>query len=79
MTSERFEDLIRENAVQLFGKKFLAIRKIEECFYTVTRTEDFVIDWVNSQTERILAVSCCSGHGFKFCAILGKVIADVAK
>ena len=78
MTSERFENLVRENAVQLFGKKFLEIKKIEECFYTVTRTEDFVLDWVNSESEKILAVSCCSGHGFKFCPILGKVAADVA-
>ena len=43
----------------------------------MTRTEDFVIDWVNPQTEKVLIVSCCSGHGFKFAPVLGKVISDV--
>ena len=48
----------------------------EKCYYTTTRTTDFLIDWTD-QHENVLIVSPCSGHGFKFSPIIGKIVADL--
>jgi sarcosine oxidase len=52
------------------------LKKYEKCYYTVTKTEDFVIDW-SDQNQNILIVSPCSGHGFKFGPIIGNIVADL--
>ena len=41
------------------------------CLYTVTADERFVIEAV----EGALVLSCCSGHGFKFGALVGEQVA----
>ncbi len=43
------------------------------CFYTVTEDERFLAERVG----RALVVSACSGHGFKFGALLGERTADL--
>jgi sarcosine oxidase len=43
------------------------------CLYTTTATEDFVIDRVGP----IVVASPCSGHGFKFAPLVGRMIAGV--
>ena len=50
--------------------------KIEKCYFTFTKSEDFIIDWTD-ENENILAISPCSGHGFKFSPVIGKIIADL--
>lgn len=45
------------------------------CFYTVEPRESFVFH----QQERLVAVSACSGHGFKFGAIIGKAAAALVQ
>jgi sarcosine oxidase len=44
------------------------------CLYTNTATEDFVLDRVGP----IVVASACSGHGFKFAPLIGRMIADLA-
>lgn len=44
------------------------------CTYTRTPTDDFLVDRVG----RVVIASPCSGHGFKFTPVLGKMIADLA-
>ncbi|WP_436533316.1 FAD-dependent oxidoreductase [Actinoplanes sp. HUAS TT8] len=44
------------------------------CVFTVTPTEDFVIDTIGPFT----VASPCSGHGAKFAPLLGSIIADSA-
>lgn len=44
------------------------------CLYTNTATEDFVLDRVGP----IVVVSPCSGHGFKFAPLIGRMVADLA-
>lgn len=41
------------------------------CFYTVEPRESFVFH----QQDKLLAVSACSGHGFKFGSVIGKAAA----
>lgn len=46
------------------------------CLYTNTPDEDFIIDAAPG-LPGVLLVSGCSGHGFKFTALLGKIAADL--
>jgi len=47
------------------------------CRYTLTPDEDFVLDrW--SGDPRVVIASACSGHGFKFGALFGAALADLA-
>jgi sarcosine oxidase len=43
------------------------------CLYTTTATEDFVID----RAGPVVVASPCSGHGFKFSPLVGRMIAEV--
>ncbi|HZW47020.1 MAG TPA: N-methyl-L-tryptophan oxidase [Microvirga sp.] len=45
------------------------------CLYTVTPDSNFLIDW-HQESDRILVVSPCSGHGFKHSAAIGEVAAQ---
>jgi sarcosine oxidase len=47
------------------------------CLYTVTPDEDFIID-LHPGDPRVAIASACSGHGFKFGAVLGGALADLA-
>lgn len=49
----------------------------EACHYTLTPDSDFIID-SHPRHRRIVIVSPCSGHGFKFAPLLGQAIADLA-
>lgn len=44
------------------------------CLYTMTPTEDFLID----RRGPLIVNSSCSGHGFKFAPLIGRMIADLA-
>ncbi|MFL5736903.1 MAG: N-methyl-L-tryptophan oxidase [Actinomycetota bacterium] len=46
----------------------------ETCLYTNTPDEDFVIDRVGP----VIISSACSGHGFKFTPLIGRILADLA-
>jgi sarcosine oxidase len=48
--------------------------RVETCLYTNTADEDFVIDRV----EQVVVGSACSGHGFKFAPLVGRLLADLA-
>lgn len=60
----------RERMPDLSGEVVAA----NTCLYTNTPDKDFVI----GQTRDIVYVSGCSGHGFKFTVLLGKIAADLA-
>jgi sarcosine oxidase len=46
------------------------------CLYTVTPDSGFIVDTLPGQ-DRVLAVSACSGHGFKHSAAMGEALAQV--
>ena len=47
------------------------------CRYTMTPDEDFAIGLLPA-SDRIVVLSPCSGHGFKFAVTLGEIAADLA-
>ena len=72
----------QENTLEPFiGRHFVEpivqVEKIEHCFYTMTPTQDFVIDFL-SRDPRILIGSACSGHAFKFAPLTGKILSQLA-
>ena len=46
------------------------------CMYTNTPDESFIVDRLPGD-PRILVVSACSGHGFKFAPVIGEIVADL--
>jgi len=47
------------------------------CRYTMLPGEDFLIDFLPT-TRDIIVASPCSGHGFKFASVIGEILADLA-
>jgi sarcosine oxidase len=45
------------------------------CLYTNTPDRHFIIDWL--QRDRVLLLSPCSGHGFKFATAIGEIAAQL--
>lgn len=45
------------------------------CLYTNTPDHHFIIDW--AQKGRVLVVSPCSGHGFKFASAIGEIVSQL--
>jgi sarcosine oxidase len=54
-----------------------ALLRMQDCIYTRTPDEDFILGRHPEQPRLILA-SPCSGHGFKFAPVLGEILADLA-
>lgn len=53
----------------------VSVVSTETCLYTTTPNEDFFI----SKRGRVVMVSACSGHGFKFGPRIGRAVADIAE
>jgi len=51
-----------------------AIGRTDLCMYTNTPDEDFLVDRRGS----VVIGSPCSGHGFKFAPLIGRILADLA-
>ena len=49
----------------------------EICLYTLAPEEQFQVDFLPGRSDVIVA-SPCSGHGFKFSCLIGRVLADLA-
>jgi len=47
------------------------------CLYTSTPDEDFIVDRAPGM-EKVWLASACSGHGFKFAILVGKIAASLA-
>jgi len=46
------------------------------CLYTNTPDSNFVVDF-HPDDGRVVIVSACSGHGFKFAGVIGEIAADL--
>jgi len=50
--------------------------EIDVCLYTMTDTEDFIIDFL-PEKNNILIAAGFSGHGFKFTPLIGEILAKL--
>ena len=71
------ERLLREFAERYFPRGCGPTMALRTCMFTNTVDEHFVIDRHPEYPQVILA-SPCSGHGYKFCSVVGEIIADLA-
>jgi len=46
------------------------------CIYTNTPDDAFIVD-VHPDHRKVVIVSACSGHGFKFAPVIGEAAADL--
>ena len=58
------------------GLSTAPVRDAAVCVYTNTPDDNFIVDW-HPRHRNVLIASPCSGHGFKFAAVLGEVQADL--
>ena len=55
------------------------LRESQVCLYTNTPDLHFIIDRHPAHAERVVVVSACSGHGFKFATAIGEIVADLVE
>ena len=71
------EDLLRAFAERYFPRGAGPTLALRACMFTNTPDEHFVLDRHPGHKQVILA-SPCSGHGYKFCSVVGEILADLA-
>lgn len=69
--------LLREFAERYFPDGAGATMALRVCLFTNTPDEHFILDRHPGLPQVVLA-SPCSGHGYKFCSVVGEILADLA-
>jgi sarcosine oxidase len=54
------------------------VKELATCLYTNTPDEHFILDLLPGHGGRVAVAAGFSGHGFKFCSVVGEVMADLA-
>ena len=70
------EAVLRECVQSIFPGANGPVLRSSTCIFTNTPDEHFIIDRLPDAPE-VLVVSACSGHGFKFCSVVGEIVADL--
>jgi sarcosine oxidase len=71
------EAILREFAERYVPEATGPAMTLKSCIFTNTPDEHFIVDFLPGD-ERVIVASPCSGHGFKFCAVIGEILADLA-
>lgn len=71
------EALLREFAARYFPEGCGATMALRACMFTNSPDEHFIIDRHPAHPQVVLA-SPCSGHGYKFCSVIGEILAELA-
>ncbi len=71
------ERLLRAFSERYFPQGSGATMALRSCMFTNTPDEHFILDR-HPAHEQVVLVSPCSGHGYKFCSVIGEIIADLA-
>jgi sarcosine oxidase len=70
------EAVLRDCVRSFFPGANGALVRASTCIFTNTPDEHFIIDRL-PQASNVLVVSACSGHGFKFCSVIGEIVSDL--
>jgi sarcosine oxidase len=78
----REPDAADEALLRQFGERYFpdgsgATMALRACMFTNTPDEHFILDQHPEHRQVVLA-SPCSGHGYKFCSVIGEILADLA-
>jgi sarcosine oxidase len=70
------EELLREGIKRFFPKANGATIAAKTCMFTNSPDEHFILD-VHPESPRVAIAAGFSGHGFKFCSVIGEIMADL--
>jgi sarcosine oxidase len=71
------EALLRNFAEKYFPQGTGPTMALRACLFTNTPDEHFILDHHPAHPQVVIA-SPCSGHGYKFCSVVGEILADLA-
>jgi len=71
------EALLRAFAARYFPEGNGPTMGLRACLFTNTPDEHFILDRLPEHPQVVVA-SPCSGHGYKFCSVVGEILADLA-
>ncbi|HYF07806.1 MAG TPA: N-methyl-L-tryptophan oxidase [Acetobacteraceae bacterium] len=71
------EAILRAFAARYFPEGNGPTMALRACMFTNTPDEHFLIDHHPDHPQVVIA-SPCSGHGYKFCSVIGEIAADLA-
>jgi sarcosine oxidase len=74
---EADEALLRQFAERYFPQGNGPTMALRTCMFTNTPDEHFLIDH-HPEHKQVVLASPCSGHGYKFCSVIGEILADLA-
>jgi sarcosine oxidase len=73
----RDEAILRAFAEQYFPEGAGPTMALKSCIFTNSPDEHFTIDR-HPDAPNVVFASACSGHGFKFCSVVGEILAEMA-
>ena len=71
------EAMLRDAIVRYFPGADGPVLSMRTCLFTNSPDEHFIIG-VHPSEPCVVIASPCSGHGFKFCSVIGEILADLA-
>jgi sarcosine oxidase len=71
------EALLRRYVSRYLPRANGALARAQTCLFTNSPDEHFIIDLVGA-TPGLVVAAGFSGHGFKFCSVVGEILADLA-
>jgi sarcosine oxidase len=74
----RDEEILRAFAERYFPHGAGPTMALRACMFTNAPDEHFILD-LHPDDSRVVIASPCSGHGFKFCSVVGEIAADLAE
>jgi len=75
--NETDEALLRRFTEKYFPRAAGPTMSLKVCFFTNTPDEHFIID-THPEHANVIVAAGFSGHGFKFCSVVGETLADLA-
>lgn len=74
------EALLRRFTEKYFPRAAGPTMALKVCFFTNTPDEHFIIDTVDAHPaqENVIIAAGFSGHGYKFCSVVGEILAELA-
>ena len=74
----RDEQILREFAARYFPKGNGPTMGLKTCMFTNSPDEHFILDRLPG-TPQVSIAAGFSGHGYKFCSVVGEIMADLAE
>lgn len=71
------EEMLRSFTARYFPAAEGPVMTMKSCMFTNSPDEHFIVDHLYGE-QRVIVASPCSGHGFKFCSVIGEILADLA-